>query len=152
MEKGPQWRGLNVIPAGGRTAFRESPRFRTYDLALAIGPEICHHADNVVQSRIGALVDQESTEGAEWVNDQAGFDGAVQTRAGDEGEWPFVCDAKKSQEEVDDLEGWDGSYGGIEVLGQEVPEDLRPKEGFDCSSYLVGSGGQNDEPGPVILD
>lgn len=61
----------------------------------------------------------------------------MQTGACDEGEWPLVCDAEDSQEEVDDLEGWDGSDGGVEVLGEEVPEDLRPEEAFEGSGYLV---------------
>lgn len=149
---GGRWWSLNVAPSGGGTALWESPRFGTHDLALAVGPEICHHANNVVQSRVGTLVEQESAEGAEGIDNQAGFDGAVQTGACDEGERPLVCDTEDSHDEVDDLEGWDGSYGGIQVLCQEVPEDLRPKEGFEGGGYLISSGGENDEPRPVVLD
>jgi len=52
-------------------------RGATY-LAFAICPEICNHANNIVQSSVGALVYQESDESADRVDDEAGFDGAVQ--------------------------------------------------------------------------
>jgi hypothetical protein len=35
------------------------------------------------------------------------------------------------------LEGRYGFDGAVEVLGQEVPEDLWPKESFQCGCYLV---------------
>jgi len=92
----------------GRATFGECPRFRTYDLvvvsisfndddywrrtylAFAVRPEVCNHADNVVESRVRALVYEEGRESAKRVDDEACFNRPVETCAGDEGEWPFV--------------------------------------------------------------
>jgi len=40
----------------------------------------------------------------------------------------------------------------IEIRGQEVPEDLRPKEPFESGSNLIGTSSENDEARPVVLD
>jgi hypothetical protein len=106
-------------------------------LAFAVGPEVGHHADDVVESRVGALVDEESTQCAQWVHDQACLDGAVQSSAGDEGEWVFHGDATESKDQVHDLQDGEGLDGAVEVLCEEVPEDLWPEEGLESSSNLV---------------
>lgn len=72
-------------------------------LAFAIRPKVRAHADDVVQASIGALVDQESDEGAKRVDDEAGLDGAVQTAACDEAEWPLPAKADDAHDEIDDL-------------------------------------------------
>lgn len=40
----------------------------------------------------------------------------------------------------------------VEVGGQEVPEELGPKECFDAGEDLVGGRGEDDEAGPVVFD
>lgn len=43
-------------------------------LAFAVCPKVSKHADNVVQARVCALVDEESTQSADGVDDEACFD------------------------------------------------------------------------------
>ena len=50
---------------------------------------------------------------------------------------------------MEDREGLDS---GVEVFGEEVPEDLGPEEAFEGGSALVDGGSENDEAGPVVLD
>lgn len=121
-------------------------------LAFAVGPEVHHHADDVVEASVCALVDQKSDERAERVDDEAGFDGAVEAGAGEEAEGPLPGEADEAHDDVDDLEGGHGLDGDIEVLGQKVPEDLGPKKGLDAGGDLVGGGRQDDEARPVVLD
>lgn len=61
----------------------------------------------------------------------------MQTGAGEKGQWPFPGERDDAEEKVDDLEDWEGFYGRVEVLGEEVPEDFGPEEGFEGSCYLV---------------
>ena len=106
-------------------------------LAFAVRPEIRHHADDVVQPAVGALVDEQRAQGAQRVHDQAGLDAAVQPRAREEGERPLPREADDAQEEVYNLENGEGLDGRVEVLGQKVPEDLGPEEGLERGGYLV---------------
>jgi hypothetical protein len=111
----------------------QCPWLRADDLSFTVRPEEANHADNVVQSCVGALVEQESRERAERVDDQAGLNGAVETSSCEKREGPFPSEGDDTEDHVDDLEKWDRFYGGIQVLGGEIPEDLGPDEGFDCS-------------------
>lgn len=86
-------------------------------LAFAVGPEVGHHADDVVKTGIGALVDQKRNEGADGIDDQAGFDGSVQASTGKQAEGPLPSKAQDAHEEVDDLEGGYWLDGAVEVLG-----------------------------------
>jgi hypothetical protein len=43
-------------------------------------------------------------------------------------QWPFVGEGDDAEDEVYDLEDWDGFDGFVEVFGVEVPEDLGPEE------------------------
>jgi hypothetical protein len=61
----------------------------------------------------------------------------VQTSAGEQGQWPFPGERDNAEEQVDDLKDWEGFYGRVEVLGEEVPEDFGPEKGFEGSCYLV---------------
>lgn len=68
---------------------------------------------------------------------------------GEEGQGPFPAEAEEAEEEVDGLEDGDGADGGVEVRGQEVPEEFWPEEGADrggdlvCEGcWLVGWGGE----------
>lgn len=97
-------------------------------LAFTICPEVRNHADEVVQASVGALIDEQRNESAERVHDQAGFDGSMQSGAGEETEWPLPGKAEESHQHVDDLECGYGLDGAIEVLCEEVPEDLGPEE------------------------
>lgn len=106
-------------------------------LAFAVGPEVSHHADDVVKTGVGALVDEERDESADGVDNQASFDGSVEARAGKETDGPLPGQTDKTHDDVDDLEYGKGLDGAVEILGQEVPEDLGPEEGFDSCGYLV---------------
>lgn len=61
---------------------RQLPRLRTNHLALAKSPEINGYAHEVVDARVRALVEEERGEGAEGVDDQAGFHAAVEGGVG----------------------------------------------------------------------
>jgi hypothetical protein len=135
-----------------RAAFGECPWLGADDLAFTVGPEVGHHADDVVESRVGTLVDEEGTQCAQWVHDQACLDGAVQSSAGDEREWVFHGDATESKDQVHDLQDGEGLDGTVEVLCEEVPEDLWPEEGLESGSDLVSSSRHDDEASPVVLD
>lgn len=63
--------------------FPKGHKVMTY-LAFTVRPKIRSHTDDVVQSGVGALVDQECAECAERVDDETGFDGAVQSCAGEQ--------------------------------------------------------------------
>ena len=67
-------------------------------------------------------------------------------------ERPLPGEGEEAEEQVDDLQDREGLHGGVEVLGQEVPEDLGPEEAFERGGALVGGGGQDDEARPVVLD
>ena len=55
----------------------QRPRHAHDDLPLAEAPEVDGHADEVVQARVGGLVEQQRGEGAERVDEEAGFDAGV---------------------------------------------------------------------------
>ncbi len=93
----------------------------------------------------------------------------MQCRPGDESKRPFPRKEEDAEHKVDDLQDREWLYCKVEVLGEEVPEDLRPEEAFKCCCYLVwfllareycperstirtNRGSQYDEPSPVILD
>ena len=56
---------------------RQRPRHTHNNLALAEGPEINGHADHVVESGIGGLIEQEAGEAGERVEHQPRLDAAV---------------------------------------------------------------------------
>ena len=49
------------------------------------------------------------------------------------------------------MEEGDGADGGVEVCGEEVPEEFGPEETFDAGEDLVGGGGEDNEAGPVVF-
>jgi hypothetical protein len=83
------------------------------------------------------LVDEQRAQGAQRVDDQAGFNGAVEAGACEEGKWPFPHESDEAENHVDDLEYGEGLDGAIEVFGEEIPEDFRPEEGFERGCYLI---------------
>jgi hypothetical protein len=123
-----------------RAALRQRPRLGTHNLALAVGPEVRNHADDVVQAGVGALVEKQGAERTDGVDDQAGLDGAVQSSAGEKRERPFPGECDDAEDDVDDLQNGEGLDGAIEVFGEKIPEDLGPEEGFERSGYLIWDG------------
>lgn len=121
-------------------------------LSLTVRPKVDAYADEKIDGRIGRLVEQDGHESAQRIHDQPGLDAAVYRSAGEELERPFPEQADDAEEEVEDLQDGRGFDGAVEVLGQEVPEDLGPEEAFERGGNLVGGGGEDDEPGPVIFD
>lgn len=110
--------------------------FMSY-LAFAICPKVGHHADNVVKTRVCALVDEKRTQRTQRVDNQAGFNRAMQSRTGEQGQRPFPCETNNSEDHVDNLQYGYGLDGAIEVLSEEIPEDLGPEEAVETSAYLI---------------
>ena len=67
-------------PQPTTTLLRQRPRYPHHHLPFAESPEINPHTDDVVQSRIRALIQQQREESVERVDEQAGFDAAVHGR------------------------------------------------------------------------
>jgi hypothetical protein len=67
----------------GRATLRQSPWLRANDFSLTVRPEVRNHADDVVETRVGALVEEQCAERAKRVDDQARLNRAVQTGAGE---------------------------------------------------------------------
>lgn len=81
---------------------------------------------------------------------------------------PLPSECEEAEEQVDGLEDGYRLDGAVEVLGEEVPEDLRPEEALESCGYLVCadvSGAerlalelrtscccQHDQARPVVLD
>jgi hypothetical protein len=83
------------------------------------------------------LVEEQGAERADGVDDQAGFDGAVESSAGEKRKRPFPSESDDAEDDVDDLQDGERFDGAIEVFCEKVPEDFGPEEGFEGSSYLV---------------
>lgn len=64
----------------------------------------------------------------------------MQHRPGDEGGWVFPEQREEAEEEVEALEDGDGFDGGVEGLGEEVPEDFGPEDGVQGGGELVWGG------------
>jgi hypothetical protein len=140
-------------------------------LAFAVCPEVGAHANNVIQSGIRALIYQERDESAQRVDDETCFNRPVQAGAREETQGPLPAQPDNAQDDVEDLESGDLGHSAVEVLGEEVPEDLGPEDGFNAGAYLVcvhvsipsevgldrilgltSSSGQYNEACPVVLD
>ena len=110
--------------------------FMSY-LAFAIRPKVGHHTDNVVETRVCALVDEKRTQRTHRVDNQAGFDRAMQSSTGEQRKWPFPCETNNSEDHVENLQYGYGLDSAIEVLSEEIPEDLGPEEAVESSAYLI---------------
>jgi hypothetical protein len=55
----------------------------------------------------------------------------------EEAERPFPGEDDDAEDEVYYLEKRERFNGGVEVLGEEVPEYFGPKETFDGGGYLI---------------
>ena len=71
---------------------------------------------------------------------------------GEDGKRVFPAQGEEAEAEVEDLEDGDGTDEGVEVGGEEVPEQFGPEEGEDGGGDLVEGGGEDEEPGPVVFD
>nr|POE80010.1 hypothetical protein CFP56_08076 [Quercus suber] len=116
---------------------RRSSKDVTTHLSFAVCPEIHHHRDHVVQSRVGALIQQHRHQRRQRQPDQSRDHASVQRGAGQPSQRPFVGQADERDDEVDDLQGGEGFDGGIEVLGEEVEEELGPEEAFERRGELI---------------
>jgi hypothetical protein len=130
----------------------QSPRLSTDNLAFAVGPKVHDHSDHVVDGRVGGLIHKSGRQGSEWENGQAELEGSVERRTSDETEGPLESEHPQSKNEVDGLQNGNGSDGGVQGPGQEVPEDLGPKVSLNSGGDLVDSRRHDDEPSPVVLD
>lgn len=100
-------------------------------LALTIRPKIHPAPDNIVQRRVGRLVQQHGAQRRERQPEQPRHHAAVQVRARHPAQRPFVGEAHERDGDVEDLQDGDGLDGGVEVFGQEVEEEFGPEEGFE---------------------
>jgi len=146
------WFALDGRSSHGGASLGQCPWLWADNLSLTICPKVGNHANDVVQAGVGALVDQESAQCAEWIHDQAGLDGSVQTSAGEKRQRPLPGKTDDTKQEVEDLQDGHGLDGGIEVLCEEVPEDLWPEKGFYRSADLISSSCEDDQARPVVLD
>lgn len=119
---------------------RQRPRLGADNLALTVGDKVDDHADEVVQRRVGALVDEDGGERHEGQQGEAELEGAVDGGAGDEAEGPLEADDEEAEEEVDELQRGEGLHGAVEGLGEEIPEDFGPEEAMYGSGDLIYFG------------
>ncbi|MCJ1471027.1 hypothetical protein MMC07_009675 [Pseudocyphellaria aurata] len=106
-------------------------------LALAKGPEIYAHANEVINARICALVEQQRGQTADWVDDETGLDATMHGGVGEPGKWILPGETQDAEEQVDDLQDGDRPHRAVEVGGEEIPEDFRPEEAFEGGGDLV---------------
>lgn len=64
---------------------RQRPRHAHDDLAFAEAPKVHAHADDVIEPRVRALVQQQRGQAAQRVDEQPGFDAPVHRRQGRRG-------------------------------------------------------------------
>lgn len=76
----------------------------------------------------------------------------MECAAGDKPEGPFQRHHEETKQQVDELQDRYRFDGTVEGLGEEIPEDLGPKEAFYGGSYLIDCCGEDDEASPVVLD
>lgn len=110
---------------------------RWTNLALAVSPEIDNHANQVVDRRVGGLVEKSRGQGRQRENGEAELERSVDSRARYEANRPFQGEHKKTENEVDCLESRNRSDGSVQCPGQEVPEDLGPEVALNGSCDLV---------------
>ena len=107
------------------------------DLALTKSPEIHSHADEIINARVRALVQQQRGETADGVDDKTRLDAAMHGSSRKPGERVFPCETQNAQEQVNDLQDGNRAHSTVEVGGQKVPEDFWPEEAFESSSNLI---------------
>lgn len=135
-----KWSVLNRMrldTASTAATLRQSPWLSTDDLALAVGPEVDGHADDVVDGGVGALVQENGGQRCQGDDGEAGFQTAVDGRASNEAQGPLPCEHEETQDQVDNLQYRNGLANGVKVAGQEVPEYLGPEEALDGGNHLV---------------
>lgn len=72
-------------------------------LALAKSPEIHAHANEVINARVRALIEQQRGQTADWINDETGLDAAMHGGAGEPGKRVLPGKTQNAEEQVDDL-------------------------------------------------
>ena len=72
-------------------------------LSLTICPKVHAESDQLVDGRVGALVDEGGREGCEWKEDEASLQAAVEAGAGNEANWPLPCQKYDAEYQVYDL-------------------------------------------------
>jgi len=85
--------GMISLGEGGTARSRSSlwqcPWLSTDNLAFAVGPEVDNNGDSVIDGRVGALIQQGSSQCRQWKKRQAQFEAAMKTRPGKESQWPL---------------------------------------------------------------
>ena len=109
-------------------------------LSFRKSPKVDSHADQVVETGVGALVQQDGHQRAERQHHEAGLDASVEGGGGDGAQGPFPREDEQAEEEVDDLQDGDRLHGAVEVLGREVPEDFGPEEALQRGHDLICHG------------
>jgi hypothetical protein len=100
-------------------------------LSFTISPKIHPAPNNIIKCRIRRLIKQHSAQSRQRQPQQPCHHAAVQVRARDPSQRPFVGEADERDDDVEDLQDGDGFDGRVEVFGQEVEEEFGPEEGFE---------------------
>ena len=83
------------------------------------------------------MIHDQGRKRKERVHDQSGLNRTVESFAFEEAERPFIGKCEDAKEQIQQLENRDRLHDRIEVGGSKIPEDLGPKEAFDCGGDLV---------------
>lgn len=133
-------------------ALRELPR-HAHDLSLTVCPEVDGNANQVVDGRIGTLVQQNGSEDTDRVDGEPSSNASVECGVGDqERQRVFPSQTEETEQDVEYLEGGERLDSRVERFCPCVPEDLWPEDTMQTSCNLVRSGGHDDETGEVVLD
>lgn len=99
-------------------------------LTLGISPEIYGQSDQIIQRWICGLIHQGARQAAKRQPQHPRFYTLVYCPARDIPYRPFVSECEDGYQEIDHLQDRDGFNGDVKVLGQPVPEKLRPEKAF----------------------
>lgn len=104
---------------GGFWAFGDFPRHAN-DFAILVGPEVDDDPDEVVDCRIGALVQEYGAEDAERVKDKPRGDASVKGGVGNE-KWErvFPAYADYTHQQINGLKGGDWFDSGVKRPGEK---------------------------------
>lgn len=115
--------------------FREA--FSTTHFTLTVRPKINDHTDQVIYRWVGPLIEKGRHQGTQWIYQQPDFDAAMGKGPGERFQRPFPRKAYEAKYDVEYLQDRNRCDSTVEVLGQEVPEDLRPEETVDAGADLI---------------
>lgn len=106
-------------------------------LTLHVRNTINHTPDQIIQCRIGPLIQQNGPKRRRRIHKQPELHRSVDGPAGDKFQRPLVGEDEEAQRQVDRLQIRIGFHGQVEVLGVKVEKDLGPEVGVDRGCDVV---------------